>query len=201
LCQAFFKDFREQKKITYIEPILRTDDYDDPRLKRYTEECPDLELNKHMTFEAGSFEEVMKLPRDERANYAASTSYGTRNFKIYRVDINNNPADGEEYVYYDEAHLFVRPASLEGRIPVPEAGKYRVVDFASCDIEGGVNAGGLFRQKTQPMNVHGVMQYRGEQYIYAFEMTDSGAALVELHGYVRTPSGKRSMSSICSYHN
>jgi hypothetical protein len=39
---------------------------------------------------------------EELDKYASEISYGTKNFKLYKVDIDNDPRNGEEYLFYDQ---------------------------------------------------------------------------------------------------
>lgn len=199
LCREFLEDFRHQTNIKYIEPILQTDDYDDPKLRPYKEKCPNLELNKHMAYRPRDYEDAMKLPREERDAMASQISYGTRNFKLFRVDINNNSADGEEYIFYDEARRTVRPFDYKGKILAPEAGDYAVVDFTRCQFTGGAHVGDVYGKYPRTANVHGVIQYRQKYYIYAFEALSSGFGRLALNGYALAPTGEQKFGSICAY--
>jgi hypothetical protein len=166
-CQTFFTVFQAQKEISYISPLVQTDDYQAPDLQRYLSRCPKLDLNKVLTLEARFAEEVEALPAEEQDQHG-DVHRGTRNFRLYRADINNNRADGEEYVFYHEKFLHAshlgQPLDPQDGEEYDERGAYRVVDLQRCKIVGSIPTNELGNMATVP-DYHGVIAYKQRHYI------------------------------------
>jgi len=167
-CLSFFKDFNTQTSITHIKPIIETNDYNAPELEAYKRKCPKLELNKKVTYTPRTYEAIQNLPEEEREQYG-DVYRGTRNFRLYRVDINNKPADGEELVFYHEKFLHVRHMGQEAEVVSGQAyddrGEYLVIDFRKCRVLYGVGVDQWREGATVPA-FHGVISYQQGQYIF-----------------------------------
>ncbi|MBI5141474.1 MAG: DUF4148 domain-containing protein [Nitrospirae bacterium] len=94
-CNEFLNDFQSRKGIEFIYPFLNTDDWNDPRLRTFTGRCPDLELNKVLTWEPRISEFTRNLPPKEREEYAQKY-YASYGFRLYRADFDNNVGNGIE---------------------------------------------------------------------------------------------------------
>lgn len=212
LCKSFYDDFRKQTNIEYIAPLFTTDDYDDPRLKAYRDKCPKLELNKHRGFARVDPDEVLKtlreegLPEDkldeELDKYASSISYGTRNFKIYKVDLDNDPKNGEEYVFYDQDERTAKSDRYAGEPSATQgAGTYALVDFNACRIRGGVRVVEGFNDRDQPAKYHAVIRYEEGRYIFSFESTSTKPryAHLKLEGLGKDRTGREKLMPFCAY--
>jgi hypothetical protein len=159
LCPAFLEDFKKQRHIKYIEPIVRTDNYDDPVLQPYRQKCPRLDLRKviavddRLGYPQGLTEEELEL--------IGIVSYGIGNFQLFKVDINNDPTDGEEYIFYYEGEFYPKTRKTS-----PENRAYQVVDFSTCEITGGTYFNRLGSAK---WTRNAVIKYKGNYYLYELQ--------------------------------
>ncbi len=200
LCSQFLDDFRQQKNVEHILPIIQTEDYDDPRLKTYRNKCPNLKLNRHMGYSPNVYYEGLEEESEETREAAASyISYGTKNFKLYEVDINNNPKDGKEHIFYDQASQFVKPEMLAGKIVSAEAGSYLVVDFRACETRGGVGTAATTLPKERIADFHGPIEYREKFYVYVLEVTKNKRANLYLGRFQRPLNGEPGFGQACVY--
>ena len=101
-CRQFLKDFQAQTTIRYVKPIVATNDYNDAALDTYKQKCPKLEFRKRVLLHPKIADDVKNLPAEEIEKYG-DVYVGTTNFKLYKIDINNNPSEGEK--------LYFRPLS------------------------------------------------------------------------------------------
>jgi len=139
LCHSMLEDIK-LNKYTVVNPIVSSDDYLDPSLRFYTEKCPDLELN--ITIELG-------LPLEM-----------TKDFRLYHIDLDGNPKNGKEYVFYGAGmrkfDVFLNNAY------------FKVVDFSSCKIKW-IHGGAIYHDEYVR---EGIMSYSGKYYIYSSEYYD-----------------------------
>ena len=157
MCTPLLEAFQAQRDIEYIEPIARAERYRDPAFEPYRAMCPGWEFNRWHYSQIISALDDMNLPEDQRQESLEATGkhyFGTRNFKLYRLDLDGNPANGEEYVFYAERYYlrssvvpwYLRIEKIPGRVDwndilrpeeVPDDaefidGGYTVLDFANC---------------------------------------------------------------------
>ncbi len=93
-CRQFLADFRTQNKINYVKPIVVANDCSDAALDTYKQKCPKLEFRKRVLLHPKIADDVKSLPAEEMEKYGG-VYVGATNFKLYKVDINNNPSDGD----------------------------------------------------------------------------------------------------------
>ena len=159
LCPAFLEDFKKQRHITYIEPIVRTDNYDDPALQPYRQKCPRLDLRKLI-----AVDDRLGHPQgltEKELELIGIVSYGIGNFELFKVDIDNDPTDGEEYIFYYEGEFYPKTNKTS-----PQNRAYRVVDFSTCEITGGTYFNRLGSAK---WTRNAVIEYKGKYYLYALQ--------------------------------
>jgi len=86
-CETFFHDLQSGENIDFIKPVVSTEDYDDPQLMKYREKA---------------VYELKNLVSTKLGIDAGSTmvSYGKYDYRIYEVDIDNNPENGIEAVFF-----------------------------------------------------------------------------------------------------
>jgi len=142
-CQAFYEALRTASpKINYIEPVLRTDDPKHPELAKY------LSCNSY-TGERGPETFTLEL------------SLGTRGFRLYRLDMDNNPKNGlEEYLYAQEPIIDNNGA---------DAASYSRVQFDTCERLDG--AGFSVENPTDSRffdqtGINALIKFRGKYYVY-----------------------------------
>ena len=199
-CRQFLKDFQAQATIKYVKPIVATNDYNDPALEEYTKKCPKLDMTKRVWYTPKIADSVKSFPVEEREQFG-EVYRGTSNFKLYRVDINNNRSDGEEFVFYQEKFLHVRSHGEEvisgAGGEYDDRGEYLIVNFRDCVVSDGVGTNELRQFATVP-DYNAILSYLGRQYI--LDLRPSGGpetySLV-LWGYDK----KRSrMGTACTIH-
>lgn len=171
LCKSFYEDFRKQTNIKYIQPILKAGTYDDPALKPYRDQCPSFDFRKSLSVPAnwdttGWTEEDWEI--------SGTPTFGMGNFQLYRVDIDNNPKNGEELVFYYEGERTIvkrlpygKPMTEEEYVDSARRG-YHVLDLLRCknSTVGGVvlNDGG-----SATWTRSGVIQYKGKNSVYVLK--------------------------------
>ena len=107
-CKAFMRDFVAGRNIEAIEPEFRTEDKNDPRFA---------ELNRCKDY---SFPEGVSPE-----SFYGVGSLGDSPYRYYRLDLDDNPENGTEYLYYHEHGGLGETA-------------YSWVDVSKCEVEGGV---------------------------------------------------------------
>jgi hypothetical protein len=181
-CQSFLQDFGHQEHIEFIEPVARADTYDDPVWAPYRGRCPGVPIFDDYECEPKIYDAIMAQPPEVRQREFKSVCRhyrGTAGFKLFRVDINNNPKDGKEHVFYYER--------AQGPLNRPDAklnyrnGGYSVIDLDRCELRGGAEAHDPYSYFYQrPMeNYSGMIKYKDGHYIFD---------LFELEGADRKPS-------------
>jgi len=185
LCSAFLNDFVVQKNIEHIKPIVEADNYDDPKLQSYLKKCPNKEFHKSVWAE----NPAQMRSCEEGDDSCGMVYYATRNFKLYRVNVDNNIKNGEEYVLYAEGykHIDINKYTYGG---------YNIIDLKKCEIRGIVHTRDPFDYvKQQPIeNYNGIIEYRGEYYVFELR-EDTGRRLI-LQKYNKN---RGNMNSICEY--
>jgi len=153
-CRPMLKDIRLHN-YTIIKPIVSTDDYQDPSLKVYTEKCPNLRLNRINGIAPNQLDYAMTLSEKEREEVGMVVYY-TKDFRIYNIDLDNDPENGKEFVFYGAGgYLFWSEEFIDTAM-------FTVVDFSSCktkDIFGSTTGQNAYTKE-------GIISYGGKYYIY-----------------------------------
>jgi hypothetical protein len=152
LCQEFGEDFRNQRNVELVAPILRVHDYADPRLQQYFKSCP-------------------KFARPTTP-FGIAPRHGPSNFVLFKVDIDNDPSNGEELVLLQEGFWKDQVSKLG--YAVAHETRYYVIDPARCETKGSFGGGPNPRfpfeadmSRVNPeMGLHGITRYRGTYYVY-----------------------------------
>ena len=85
-CDQFLIDWQAQRNITYLAPVVKTDDYHDPALLTYTSRYDGIlrqTIARYYGIEDG-----------RRKSF-----YGQSDFRIYEADFDNLPENGNEIVF------------------------------------------------------------------------------------------------------
>lgn len=195
LCNAFLQDFKEQKGIEYIQPIIETGNYDDSRFEPYKKRCADpaFEWNRTIAFQPRLFDYAKDLPLERRMKIG-DVSLLTENFKLYQVDITNTSSDGEELVFYGERKINQKTRKYISS----QDGMYRAYGSIGCDGKGIMAVGNLYDyvQNTPTDNFHAVIKYRSKYYIVYYD--DSAYGRLKLTEYL---SKYVSLENICIFKN
>ncbi|MBM3254637.1 MAG: hypothetical protein FJZ16_10310 [Candidatus Omnitrophica bacterium] len=195
-CKSFLGALKAKREIEFIEPIIRTDDYNDPRLQTYLGKCPKLHLNKSVAFEPRIWEYAKTLPEEERERLGTVT-FTNMDFRLYHVDVDNNPKNGKEYLFYGGGGFSPRlnmAASFTN---------YLLVDFEKCEIKGSgqvrdtVNY--LTKKPTGDYNF--VIRFRGKTYILELDYyPNEDSYYVPLYEWrIAKINKKLSAFLLCSY--
>lgn len=192
LCKTFYEDFKQQKNIEHIQPIVKADVYDDPALRPYQEKCPALKMHKTMTFEPRDIE-VAGEPEDEEDAEARAIGvyYGMGNFQLYRVDINNDPKDGDELLLYYEGEY-----DRKHNKAYPAHRLYRQLNLTTCEAGTAVHFNVLGSPK---WTRNGVIRYKGMNAIYTLESWKEQQDYLYLKLEIYSNELKR-LATFCTYH-
>jgi hypothetical protein len=193
-CQAFLDDFRQQKNIEHIAPIVQTEDYNDPRLAPYKGKCPKLDFHKSRQPVGAAPHKIQLSPERMKEIEENDNNYtiylDTRNLQLYELEMDDNPANGKEIVFYGESPRVVSSGGIpqpDGPIYNAHRGLYRVISFDGCSEIGGMSVGQLWGPSGGPTESHGVIRYRGKYALYdltVFEVLKYADG--SLHGPVAT---------------
>jgi hypothetical protein len=90
--------------VAFVEPIVRAERYHDQALLFYREMCPGMEFNRH-SYGGGHpiYDDLSDLPEQvqyEIMEAIGHHSFGTRDFKLYRLDPADDLAGGPKYLFY-----------------------------------------------------------------------------------------------------
>ena len=200
-CRQFLKDFQSQRTIKYVKPIIATNDYNDAVLDVYKQKCPKLEFRKRVLLHPKIADDVKSLPTEEMEKYG-DVYVGTTNFKLYKIDINNNPSDGDELIFYHEKFLRVSSGGQEvlqapSKDDYDDRGAYLVINFHDCTVSDGLEIDGLRQFSTVP-GYSDIITYKGSNYI--FDLYPAGGAdtySIDLWEYNKK---KARMGAICTIH-
>ena len=92
----------------FVEPIVRAARYHDQALLPYREMCPGMEFNRH-SIKGGHpiYDDLSDLPEQvqyEIMEAIGHHSFGTRDFKLYRLDPADDPAGGPKYLFHADGY-------------------------------------------------------------------------------------------------
>jgi hypothetical protein len=193
-CQRFLADFGAQSDaIVHIEPAARSTLYADPIFRPWRDRCPTIALNRQDwddVLTPGKIEDLRLSPLPGGGNYPEYT-YGARNFRLYEADVDNDPSNGLEILFYAEGVYNHWEAVTALKLPIdapsterdwndvlpPERvpnkllraiGKYNFVDLNECEVGDsrpmGISTRRAFYEPGQTYN--GLIRYKSRVYIY-----------------------------------
>lgn len=103
-CERFMTDFRAQNGIEYVEPVAKSQSYDDPAFRIYQNQCPQLAFNARSD---AFFPEDVPGPRGEwlkslpphmpDGSPMRDLQFGTRDFKLFEGDYDNDAGDDDAW--------------------------------------------------------------------------------------------------------
>ncbi len=201
ICKTFYDDFKKQTNIEYIQPIVKADSYDDPALKPYRDKCPEFDFRKSLGVPANQDTTGWT---DEDWESLGTPTYGMGNFQLYRVDMDNNPKNGEELVFYYEGRKTIKheiPVGgpmIENEIINLAGRSYQTLDLKHC--KGSLIGGAVFNQLGSPdWTRNGIIRYKGQDAIYALESWKEKQDYLYLNLYLYSNRLKR-IAPTCTYH-
>lgn len=137
-CQQFFKDFANGAGVEAVEPTARINDANDPRLEKWNHTCE----NEGSAAE-DSFDSLWGI--------------GGPPYRYYRIDIDGNPKNGKEDVFYTDFR------KVEGGV-IGHNG-YFWIDLKRCVVAGvGIptSSHGLEILSPNTYDLSLLVKYRGE---------------------------------------
>lgn len=198
LCKTFYEDFKTQKHIEHLKPILKVDSYDDPALKPYRDQCPDFDFNRNLSASRATGW------TEEEWEAMGTPTYGMSNFQLYRVDLDNNPKNGEELVFYHEGEKTIKQEipydgspKIEKEYINPAARGYRTIDLKRC--KGTIGGASFGRLGNAQWTRNGIIRYKNKNAIYALESFTNQPDYWYLELSTYSERLKR-VAPTCSYH-
>lgn len=173
-CKAFYEDFKKQARIEHIKPIVAAETYDDPALKTYRDKCPKFDFRRTLSASVGNTRGWTK----EAWETLGIHTYGLSNFALYSVDLDNNPTNEKELVFYYEGESSTGLVDAENNSDAiahgsinPAARAYQAIDLKRCEYSSP--GGTLFnRLGSAKWTRNGIITYRGKNAIYELVSTD-----------------------------
>jgi len=157
-CPAFLEQLRRgDPKIEVVEPVFRTEDRNDPRLRHYRTCTADGERRKYLE---------RTSPDDPQANFWGIQDIGHRAFRLYRLPdpVASKPVE----VVYAELN---KGEGMSNQFP-----GYSIVNLETCSFEGGATVGSGMQFgvefKGEPRKAYNLMvRYQGVFYVLeAYDM-------------------------------
>ena len=146
-CHKLLEDVKTLAGMKIIAPVVIADGLDSPNVKRLImDRCPTLYIG-----------EAFEVPRK---------------IVLYNVDIDNEPANGKEWLLGDH---YIKRISPRWGEELLVKNRYTLIDMSDCEESIGtayVGASQRYGPLTDPVNatldtgLHGVLRYRGKFYIY-----------------------------------
>lgn len=155
-CETFLADLKAAR-VEYVKPVLTTDDPNHPELQRYRG-CK-------------KYEHTLEQRSKPDYVYHDLSDIGTARFRLYRLELDGNPANGQEEVVYGEKK-HTAPRFGEYGPVTSLRGSYAQVDVKSCMLTFSKpflvqsEFSGVKDAKTA------LIQYRGSPYIVELIQTE-----------------------------
>ncbi len=84
-CRSLLAVLKARKDIEFINPIVEVAAYDDPKLQAHLGKCPDLTLNKTVSFLPITFDCARTLPPHQQEKLG-TVWYTTTGFRLHHGD-------------------------------------------------------------------------------------------------------------------
>jgi hypothetical protein len=213
-CQRFLDDLRTQRNVTHIEPMASAQRYGDPVLRPWQDRCPALAMNEIMegkifTRDRSDWGIKEVDPEAEKLWWGGvlpNYRFGVGAFKLFEVDIDNDPANGPETIFYSERYYWYWPvmARRDARPGLPPAGRnwndvlppetvskdllsewetYAVLDLQGCEVndtDDVVGGGGHGTGPSGERDLSGVVRYDGRNFLYNFNVEQAAQTQTEV---------------------
>ncbi len=119
-CNAFCNDFKKEKNIEVIEPVVVTYDINDPKFKKYTGES--LDSNQHCEVYHCTLKDLLTKHKDYSPPlkkflywnnlsimHLYANEYTAQKFKLYDIDFNNTLEDGKHSFFISQNYTMSKP--------------------------------------------------------------------------------------------
>jgi hypothetical protein len=175
LCSGLLKSFRTGQNTTVVEPVLRTNDPNNPRFAKLQQSCPAVPLLEAYDKNHNFYREIQGLPAEKRRSqimWYSNAMEGRPPFALYETELNGNKDDGAELLLF--AQSFFWPTKIAGALdparirvaPHLRYGGYKVLALRDCDLTGIAEITNPEHPSEDPL--HGVVSIAGRSYVYAF---------------------------------
>jgi hypothetical protein len=200
-CKQFLADFEAGSAVTFVEPVARSDRYDDPGFSPWRNRCPDLAMNSSIGLSPLMlYQDHPQLPLHmPDGQPLAGYEYGTKNFKLYVTDIDDNPENGGEIIFYSErAYSYweavatvpglkmalppvdrdwndVLPPESVPPMPIYWGSHYKLLWSNACLANGLFDAEDpydYFSRQPQP-SYNGIIRYKDKAYLFSFDRSSA----------------------------
>lgn len=166
MCKSLLSDFIRQKHIRHLMPTVQSDDYHSAGFTRYQNKCPKLDFHK-----TRRRPDHFPLPPNGQTDDTYYITYqDTKNMQLYEVDLDGNPQNGNEIIFYGEASK----NDSDGSISNPVGGIYRAIKLKGCTNLGGVSVRGGWSPTSQIKNWNGVFSYKTNSGVYDLNLYPAG---------------------------
>ena len=163
-CDSLREDITNGTNIEAIEPTVRGTEYNDPVFNNYHLQCP---------AQDGTPMRFAYIPRDRKAG-ATSEGHLLKDIRGYVLDIDGDPKNGDEYVFYAEGFQRIRQY---GKVVDPVfavngyTGKFVVADLKQCTVQNEFYAYGTYDyyKKERLLNSSLLVKYDGRPYLLFYQ--------------------------------
>jgi hypothetical protein len=194
VCQSLLGALKGGTSIRYVEPTVETSDFSNPRIQEIQATCPELQLNKHLTFSHKTPRDLVNQPQKLAEQHALNVYIGTKDFRLYDFDSSLN-GDGEILFYDGGLENFGTPAFQN-----QNAGIYRVIDTKSCQTRGSMVVGSTFSDADNVTVAHGVIQFQRKYYIYGLDLARPALGSLRVYGWRTSQSSdEKKLGQLCVY--
>ena len=138
-CSQFYKDFKTQKNIEYVKPVVRTDDKEHPKLKIYRS-CRDSDDPVH----PGRYTDLYNI--------------GDFNYQLYEIAQPDYP-HFKQSIIYGEFERDARHYQKTG---------YSIIDFSNCSFTGKFPVQNIYvpDKVFKSENINALIRYEDEYYVF-----------------------------------
>ena len=151
-CRTLFSDLKHSSTtITYPEPIVRTDDLNEPVFQKYLG-CEGAEDAAGNNGYPGYFASI-------------KGEIGTKGFKVYELNLDRQSTTGKHEVIYGEYPLWMNAPAKKGYYVI------KVLKDGECKYERSVGITIQYRPNGhEAANISAIIKYRGAYFTYALVM-------------------------------
>ena len=140
-------------KVEFIKPILETHFQDDPRLQKILKKYPGLTLS------------APNIESPTRAPSIITWYYSYFNYRLYKVNIDNNPKNGDEYVLYSGGYYnkFTDKQDYDAIeiVNIKKKNKESVYLNVSDSVD--------YKALKHTKQYSGIIKYKGKYYVFDIE--------------------------------
>lgn len=213
-CQRYLDDFRMQRNVIHVESAARAQRYSEPVLRPWQDRCPALAMNEIMEGKIFARDRLSWSIKDvdpeaEKLWWGGvlpNYRFGVGAFKLFEVDIDNDPANGLETIFYSERYYWYWPvmARREARPGLPPGGRnwndilppervpadlvrkgqtYTMLDLQRCQVSNTDDIVGGGRDGMGPSgerSLSGIIRYDGRNFLYDFTVEQAAMTQTEI---------------------